>query len=158
MINTGLLETDLYVKPTNLQLYLDYTSNHPTHCKNAIVYYQALRIIERCSRPDLAEPHLEKLKGKLLERNYPIELIDIQTEKAKKKERRELIFQKRKPKRTNDKRARLIFTHNEGNPPLHKWIRESKRLLTTPTGKKIGEEIQVVFKPCSSSPKTSRGW
>ena len=30
-IKNGKLETDLYVKPTNKQLFLDYFSNHPEH-------------------------------------------------------------------------------------------------------------------------------
>ena len=49
MIENGKLVTDLYVKPSNLQLYLDYNSNHPQHCKDGIVYSQALRVKERCS-------------------------------------------------------------------------------------------------------------
>ena len=35
MIQNGKLVTDLYIKPTNLQLYLDYRSNHPEPCKIA---------------------------------------------------------------------------------------------------------------------------
>ena len=41
IVENGKLETDLYVKPTNLQLFLDYCSNHPEHCKVGIVYSQA---------------------------------------------------------------------------------------------------------------------
>ena len=58
MIEDGRLVTDLYVKPTNLQLYLDYRSNHPKPFKDSIVYCQALRIMERCYVLDLASPHL----------------------------------------------------------------------------------------------------
>ena len=145
MIRNGKLETELYTKPTNLQLYLDFTSNRPSHCKRGLVYGQALRIVERCSRAESVGPHLEILKEKLVERNYPAELIDSQFSKAKKKDRKKLIFQERK-KKNNDKKVRLIFTHNEGNPPLHKWIRESKQFLETPKAKKIGQEMQVVFK------------
>ena len=36
-IVNGRLETEIFVKPTNLQLFLDYTSNHPKHCKDSIV-------------------------------------------------------------------------------------------------------------------------
>jgi hypothetical protein len=96
MIINGRLETDLYIKPTNLQLYLDFTSNHPFHCKSGLVYGQALRIIERCSRAESVGPHLENLKVKLVERNYPVELIEAQFTKAKKKDRKELVFQQRK--------------------------------------------------------------
>ena len=70
-IVNGRLETEIFVKPTNLQLFLDYTSNHPKHCKDSTVYSQALRVVERCSESDSAVPHLESLKPKFIERNYP---------------------------------------------------------------------------------------
>ena len=121
-IMIGKLLTDLYIKPTNLQLYLDYRSNHPEPCKNAIIYCQALRIVERCSLPELAVPHLEQLKSKFLERNYPENIVDMQIEKAKGKDRKQLSYQGRKGRKKNDKKVRLIFTNNEANPPIHKWL------------------------------------
>ena len=75
-IKDGKIKTNLFVKPTNKQLYLDYTSNHPNHCKDSIPYSQALRIIERCTENENKEENLENLKEKLLERNYPTELIE----------------------------------------------------------------------------------
>ena len=54
-----------------MQIYLDFKSNHPTHCKVGLIYGQALRIIERCSDPLDADLHLENLRGKLLDRDYP---------------------------------------------------------------------------------------
>ena len=146
MIVNGRLETEIFVKPTNLQLFLDYTSNHPQHCKDAIVYSQALRVIERCSQPDSAVPHLDSLKGKFSKRNYPEDLISKQFNKATSKDRRQLIFQKRKEKNKKDDKIRLIFTHNASNPPLHKWIREGKKLLKTPKAKEMATKLQVVTK------------
>ena len=32
------IETDLYIKPSNKQLFLDWTSNHPIACKKSIIY------------------------------------------------------------------------------------------------------------------------
>ena len=146
MIGNGKLLTDLYIKPTNLQLYLDYRSNHPEPCKNAIVYCQALRIVERCSLPELAVPHLEQLKSKFLERNYPENIVDMQIEKAKGKDRKQLIYQGRKGRKKNDKKVRLIFTNNEANPPIHKWLREGKKFLKTTKAKQMGENLQIVYK------------
>ena len=94
----GSLETEIFVKPTNLQLFLDYTSNHPQHCKDSIVYSQALRVVERCSQPDSAVPHLETLKEKFIERNYPSDIVETQIKKAKAKDRKDIIFQQRKKK------------------------------------------------------------
>ena len=60
-IQNGRIETNLYITPTNLQLYLDYNYNHPEPCKQGLVYGQALRIVERCSKSEDAETHLEKI-------------------------------------------------------------------------------------------------
>ena len=129
-----------------MQLFLDYNSNHPTHCKNAIVYCQALRVVERCSEPGSAEPHLDRLREKFIQRGYPPELVNSQFEKAKSKDRRSLIFQNRKKANQKDNKVRLIFTHNKGNPPLHKWIRESKKFLVSARGKELGRNIQIAYK------------
>ena len=145
MIENGLIETNLYIKPANLQLYLDYFSNHPEPCKEGIVYSQALRIVERCSKEADVEKQLDNLKEKLEDRSYPTELIDRKFKKAKEKKRNDLIFQTRK-KKTDDK-IRLIFTHNQGNPPLHQWLREAKRLLVrNDKAKKMGDQMQVAFR------------
>ena len=43
--------------------------------------------------------------------------------------------------------SRLIFTFNENNPPLHKWIRDNQRLLfRNQRAKELGEKMQVTFK------------
>ena len=44
----------------------------------------------------------------------------------------------------------MIFTHNNGNPPLHMWLREAKKcLLKTEKAKQMGENMQI----CFSQPK-----
>ena len=75
-IEDGQLKTNLHIKPGNLQLYLDFFSNHPAPCKEAIIYSQALRIIERCSLSKDVTSNLENLKEKLKDRNYPEILIN----------------------------------------------------------------------------------
>eukprot|EP00061_Rhincodon_typus_P004711 g23253.t1 len=49
-ISGNLLSTDIYIKPTASHSYLDYTSSHPTSCKNAIPYYQLIRLLLICSQ------------------------------------------------------------------------------------------------------------
>ena len=91
VIENGKFKTNLHIKPSNLQLYLDCECNHPKHCKSGIVYGQALRIIERCTEKTDSDLHLENLKGKLLQRNYPENLISEQISRAKTKDRKALI-------------------------------------------------------------------
>ena len=86
---------------------------------------------------------MSNLEEKLIERNYPKELILENFEKAKKKNRRDLIFNPRKTK-GKDEKIRLIFTHNAGNPPLHQWTREAKKqLVRNDKAKKMGDCIQI---------------
>ena len=143
-IENGRLETDLFVKPSNAQLYLDYKSDHPDHCKKSIIYSQALRAVERCSKPDNLSIHLEDLKGKLLARNYPENLIDSQVERALAKDRKDLIFQNRNRRKKEKDKVRLIFTQNSSNPPIHKWIRDARKsLIREEKSIEIGKMVQI---------------
>ena len=93
--------------------------------------------MERCSTRDLARPHLEQLKGKFLERNYPEKIVEEQIKKAELKDRKTLIYKQRKQTTRGAQKARLIFTNNESNPPIHQWIREGKKYLKSRKGKGI---------------------
>ena len=117
-IENGRLKTDLFIKPSNLQLYLNYDSNHPEPCKTGLVYSQALRVVERCTDVQDANCHLSNLREKFIERKYPEKLVEEQIDRAKKKDRKCQIY-KKKTKNQPDNKVRLIFTHNEKNPPLH---------------------------------------
>jgi hypothetical protein len=70
-LEDGILKTDLYIKPTNKQLYLDFKSNHQEHCKKGIPYSQALRVVEKCSEESDRDGQLANLKTKFEQRNYP---------------------------------------------------------------------------------------
>jgi hypothetical protein len=146
----GRLKTNIFIKPTNKQLYLDFSSNHPEHCKLAIPYSQALRVVERCSEIKEQETQLENLKEKLKERNYPENIIEEKFDKARKKDRRTLIFQNRNNKNRGTKKVRFMFTHNAANPPIHKWVRMCKPLLErSAKAKDIGSKIQI----CTKQPR-----
>jgi hypothetical protein len=142
-IENGRLKTNIFVKETNKQLFLDFNSNHPEHCKSSIPYSQALRVIERCSSLDEAENHLSNLQTKFEDRNYPADLISEQFDRARKRDRNMLINQQ-KQKRNGDNKVRLIITHNQTNPPIHMWVRQCKQLLVrNDKAKVIGDRIQI---------------
>ena len=70
-IEGGKLVTNLFIKPTNEQIYLDYNSNHPEHCKQGIPYSQALRIMERCATTTDRDTHFTNLESKLVQKTTP---------------------------------------------------------------------------------------
>ena len=145
-IENGKLKTDLYIKPSNLQLYLNFNSNHPEPCKTGLVYGQALRIVERCTNGEDTEKHLLNLKKKLIDRDYPEEIVKKQISRAQQKDRKSLIF-KHKQTTQSDKKVRLIFTYNKSNPPIQKWIRQSKRFLDkNEKSKELGRNIQIAYR------------
>ena len=105
-----------------------------------------MRVVEKCTLQNDKEEHLENLKVKFKERNYPNDLVDEQFKKASSKNRKELINQQRN-QGGDDNRVRLIFTHTHANPPINKWVRECKHLLKrNEKAKDIGRRIQVASK------------
>ena len=144
-IENGKLKSDLFIKPSNLQLYLNYNSNHPEHCKTGLIYGQALRIVERCTDGQDANNHLKNLERKLIERKYPENLVKKHIVRAQTKDRRTKIFKKKTTQ--TDNKVRLIFTYNQNNPPIHKWIRQSRKFLErNEKAKELGKNIQIAYK------------
>ena len=145
-IENGRLKSDLFIKPTNQQLYLNYNSNHPEPCKTGLIYGQALRIMERCTDAVDASSHLKNLETKLIDRKYPEDLVKRHMARAQTKDRRTQIFKKRTPAQ-KDNKVRLIFTYNQNNPPIQKWIRQSRKFLDrNEKAKELGKNIQIAYK------------
>ena len=63
----GVIETDLYVKPTDSYQYLLSSSCHPF---KAIPYSQALRLNRICSNNEFFDKRYSDLEKHLLERGY----------------------------------------------------------------------------------------
>ena len=71
----GVIETELYVKPTISHQYLQYSSCHPFHCKKGIPCSQALRLKRICSKTNSFDKHGNDLERFLLERGYSSKLV-----------------------------------------------------------------------------------
>ena len=73
-------------------------------------------------------------------------MVKAHIARAQEKDRRTLIF-KKKPQNQPDRKVRLIFTFNQSNPPIHKWIRQSKKYLErNEKAKELGKNIQIAYK------------
>ena len=76
VMEDGKLETERHVKPTNPQLFLQYTSNHPQSVFKAIVYGQAITVRTICSKQEFVDKHMKSLKEKFIQRGYPLEMVE----------------------------------------------------------------------------------
>ena len=71
----GVIETDLYVKPTDSHQYLLSSSCHPFYCKKGIPYSQALRLNRICSNNEFFDKRCNDLDKYLLERGYSEKMV-----------------------------------------------------------------------------------
>ena len=96
-INNGIISTRLYKKTTDNHRYLNYTSCHPMHIKNSIIFSQLLRYKRICSdRKDFIK-HSKELVTHFLHIGYPIKAILNQWDKVYKVHRASLFTHREKP-------------------------------------------------------------
>ena len=117
---TKTIETKYYVKPSNKRLYLHYRSCHPQHTFRSIVYSQALQGTMVNSREDWNIEYLKDLRQKFLDQEYPLRMINAEFKRALEVDRKDLLFNNNKKKKTIV--APLIITFSAGNPPFRQWI------------------------------------
>ena len=87
----GVIENDLYVKPTDSHQYLQSSSCHPFHCKKGIPYSQALRLNCICLETNSFDKRYNNLKRFLLERGYSSKFARKQIFGARNIPRNELL-------------------------------------------------------------------
>ena len=77
------ISIERFVKSTDHHLFLHYTSSHSEHTKRSTVFIQAQRISRICSCESDFLRHLGNMKSWFLERGYPSDLVESETEKVK---------------------------------------------------------------------------
>ena len=87
----GVIETVLFVKPTDSHQYLQSSSCHPFHCKKGIPYSQALRLNRICSETNSFDKRCNDLERLLLKRGYSSKLARKEILRARKISRNELL-------------------------------------------------------------------
>ena len=78
----GKLITSLFVKPTDRHQHVHYSSDHPEHTKQSIIYSQTLRLKRLVSLEKDFKEKLLKMKSSFLKRRYPEHIIDCKLEKV----------------------------------------------------------------------------
>ena len=77
------LLTDLYIKPTDTQLYLEFSSCHIYLSKKSVRYSQALRFNRICSENRFFDNRCNQLEYWLKERGYNEKVVRQQILKAR---------------------------------------------------------------------------
>ena len=107
-VKEGKINTDLYKKPTDRNMYLLTSSCHPLSNFSSIPYSLALRIIRICSDPVQRDLRLKELKVMLKEREYDDMTIDAAIARALTIPRSKALQEKKKRKQT----SRPVFAVN----------------------------------------------
>ena len=113
-LKDGLIETDLYTKPTDKHQYLLISSCHPTHTKRSIPYSLALRLRRICSDNDTYKQRCKELMDYLVNRGYELSFLKTQIRRASDISRNDAL--KPKPKQQTDTVPFVI------KPRSHIWL------------------------------------
>ncbi|CAJ0929694.1 unnamed protein product [Ranitomeya imitator] len=80
MKEDGTLDIDLYVKSTDRNSLLEFSSCHPVHVKRSLPKSQIERIKRIVTRPDVREQRIHEMQTKFRDRGYPSTIFDRATE------------------------------------------------------------------------------
>ena len=93
-----ILESTLFIKPTDICTLLQAASFHPPHCKKGIIYSQALRYRRLITNDKELEKHLNILKEHLVRRGYDLTFIEKTFARISNINQNDLLF----PDHTNE--------------------------------------------------------
>jgi len=130
---TSTIYFDLYTKDTDTHSYLHYTSSHPIHCKKGGPYGEFLRLRRNCTNMCDFEKHAESRVRDYIARGYPEKDLLAAKEKAKAKDRKELLKPKKKQVLTNKEKNKmrpvLVLTYNPANPNMKQILDKHWHLI-----------------------------
>ena len=114
-IENGIIDTDLYKKPTDRNQYLLPESCHPQGTTKSIPFSLGLRINRICRKTENRDKRLQELKVLLLERGYQEHGVDLAFAKARSVPRNRALL---KRKNTDLKRPVFALKYDPRLPPI----------------------------------------
>ena len=108
--NTFTIHTDIFHKETDAFNYFPFNSSAPRHIARNIPYNLARRISMIVSENQIKETRFKELKLRLLDKKYPVHLIDDAIKTARNLNRADLIV--RKDKKDKAKAITMVINHN----------------------------------------------
>ena len=132
---TGKLDTKPYVKPTNPQNYLHYTSHHPPHTFTGIIKGQLNRLLRLSSTLKTFKQSAYNLCKKLAQRGYPLKTIHALylnfIKKYRPRSEAQPLHSNPKTKHTHKKAILpLLLPYSKHNTILAKHIKKKYHQLT----------------------------
>jgi hypothetical protein len=126
-IKDGKLETKLYRNPVSKSdFYLNYHSAHPIATLNSIPYSLALRVRRNCSDESFQAEYLNELNRALVTNSfYPKEIVDSAFERARSKNRSDLLVPRDKENEKEQGRTVLSTPYHPSLHSLPKILREA---------------------------------
>ena len=135
----GILETDLYCKPTDTHQYLQRGSCHPWHVKKAIPYGQALRIRRICSDDGKFLARSKELVGWFKDRGYDEGFVKEQVERVRNLDRQVLIEQDVGRNRGRGDRIPFVVSYHPALNGIRRTVGKLQPMLA------VTEEHKRVF-------------
>ena len=135
-INDGVLNTELFIKPTNSLSYLERTSFHPNHTFTSLPYGEFVRARRNCSTAEAYEIFSQKIKSAFLTRGYDASLLETARLRASSLSR-DLLFDAYKADQTStpppreDAPFHFINTFHPESYRLRKIIEQNWTILET---------------------------
>ena len=127
-IKEGKVILDLYRKPSDRNKYLLPDSCHPQTVKDNIPLSLAMRITRICTESETRDKRHEELKEMLLERHYPIRMIESALQSAKNVPRSEAILCTVRD--TTSRRPVFVATWDPRLPSLSPILQKHWRSMT----------------------------
>ena len=123
---SGVLETDVYIKPTDSHQYLHHSSCHPGACKRSIPFAQAMRLRRICSKSCYFEKRAGELVKFLIERGYRKAYVEGQVDKVRRMSRAQVLSNNNQPRST---KTPFVVTYHPRLPDISKILRELHPIL-----------------------------
>ena len=123
---SGVLETDVFIKPTDSHQYLHHSSCHPGACKKSIPFAQAMRLRRICSKSCFFEERVRDLVEFLVGRGYRKAYVEGQVDKVRRMTRDEVLSKSNQPRST---KTPLVVTYHPRLPDISKILRELHPIL-----------------------------
>ena len=121
-----VLETDVFIKPTDSHQYLHSSSCHPVACKRSIPFAQVMRLRRICSKSSYFEKRAGELVRFLMDSFYREAYVEGQINKVRRLSRAEVLSNSNQPRST---KMPFAVTYHPRLPDISKILRELHPIL-----------------------------